>query len=55
MEPSQGIKIDNACIKVRNRVFSTLCDNFRHCEIFSKKKISGCPPPARIIVTPADN
>ena len=30
------IKIGNACNMIRNRVFSALCDNFRHCEIFSE-------------------
>ena len=46
------------CIKIWNDSFSALCDNFRHCEIyfFFEKvlKIFGCPPPARIIITPAD-
>ena len=28
--------------------------NFRHCEIFFEKNFA-CPPPARIIITPADN
>ena len=37
--------------------FSALCDNLRHCETFSKNisKTFVCPPPARIIFTPADN
>ena len=45
------------CIKIWNGSFSALCDNFRHCETFSKKisKNLGCPPPGRIIITPADN
>ena len=41
------------CIKIWNDSFSALCDNFRHCENFSKK-FFGCPPPARKIITPAD-
>ena len=36
-KPSHCIKIGNACIKIWNDSFSALCDNFRHCEIFSKK------------------
>ena len=50
------IKIGNACIKIWNRVFSVLCDIFRHCEIFSQKIqkfLAG--PPARINITPADS
>ena len=52
------IKIGNACIKIWNdsfsAQFSALCDNFRHCEIFSKKfKKFWLAPPARIIITPA--
>ena len=46
------------CIKIWNDSFSAMCDNFRHCEIFFPKTFStifGCPPPARIIITPADN
>ena len=53
---SQCIKVCNACIKILNRVFSALCDNFRHCEIFFEKiqkNLAG--PPARIIITAADN
>ena len=59
---SRCIKTGEACIKIWNRVFSALCDNFRHCatifgtvRFFSKKvsKILGCPPPARINITPA--
>ena len=52
---SRCIRIGIACIKIWNRVFSALCDNFRHCEIFSKiQKILGGSL-ARIIITPADN
>ena len=29
--PSRCIKIGNACIKIWNRVFSAMCDFFRHC------------------------
>ena len=53
---SQCIKVGDACIRIWNRVFSALCDIFRHCDIFSKKIqkfIAG--PPARINITPADN
>ena len=52
-KPTQYIKIDIACVKIRsqyinignasikiwNRVFSALCDNFRHCETFSENKV----------------
>ena len=50
------IKIGNACIKIWNGSFSALCDNFRHCEIFLRKKTQKfmAGPPARIIITPAD-
>ena len=77
MEPTQYIKIGNACIKlwsqsirignartkIWNRVFSALCDIFRHCELLRKsfQKFLTAPPvrlrlpSARIIITPADN
>ena len=35
---TQCVKIGNACIKIWNRVFSALCDKFRHCEIYTKFK-----------------
>ena len=53
---SQCIKVGDACIRKLNSLFSALCDIFRHCEIFSKKVqkfMAG--PPARIIITPAEN
>ena len=50
-KPNQCIKIGNACIKIWNRVFlahfSALCDNFRYCEIFSKKIQKFLAGPAR--------
>ena len=49
---SQCIEVCNACIKIWKWVFSALCDNFR--QIFSKKFFPAAPP-ARIIMTPADN
>ena len=52
---SQCIKVGDACVMIWNRVFSALCDSFRHCEIFSKKFqkfMSG--PPARFFVSPAE-
>ena len=48
-KPSQCIKVGNACFKIWNRVFSALCDNFRKIQKFLPA------PPARIIITPADN
>ena len=43
------------CIEIWKDSFSALCDNFRHCETFSKnnQKILAAPP-ARIINTRAD-
>ena len=53
---SQCIKVGDACIKLWNRVLSALCDIFRHWEIFWKKfQKFMAGPPARIIITPADN
>ena len=52
-EPTQCIKIGDACIKIWNRVFFGTVRQFS--ADFSKKNF-GCPlPPARIIITPADN
>ena len=31
------VNVCNAFIKIWNDSFSALCDNFRHCEVFSKK------------------
>ena len=60
-KPNRCVKIGNACIKIWNRVFLALCDNFRHCEIFSKKIqkfLAGLRAriiiTAWIIITPAD-
>ena len=66
-KPSQCIKIGNVCIKIWSRVNvlryvmhvlrygkGCFCHNFRHCETFSKK-FFGWPPPARIIISSADN
>ena len=36
-KPSRCNKIGIACIEIWIRVFSAVCDNFRHCEVFSKK------------------
>ena len=52
--PSRSIKIGNACIKIWNRVFSALCDNFRHWDFFEKNQNFSAGPPARIIITPVD-
>ena len=53
---SQCIKVGDACIRIWNMVFAALCDNFQHCEIFSKKfQKFKAGPPARMIFTPADN
>ena len=50
------VKIGKACIKIWNEWFKALCDNFWYCEIFSKKfQKFMAGPPARIIITAADN
>ena len=54
-KPSRCIKIGNACIKIWNRVFSALCDNFRQCDIFEKIQKFLAGSPARKTITPADN
>ena len=50
-KPAQYIRIGNACIKVGNRVFSAICDNFRHCETISLNLFLAAPP-ARKMFTP---
>ena len=47
---SQGIKVGGACIRIWNRVFSALCDNFPHCETFSKKFRISWVPTARAYI-----
>ena len=42
----QGYGMPSQYIKIWNTAFSAMCDNFRHCEIFSKFFLRIFRPPA---------